>query len=251
MKRPELSLADAHLNTDIDATQTTRISTASQSGSHATVMLLDEDAFFRTRVERVLQASGLSVRSFHGVEHFLSQSTPCHAACLVLEARLQVVSGLDLQRHLALAGNPTPLVFATSLDSAAAAVQAMKAGAINYLVKPLQDEALLDAIFEAIELTALPRCGLMNDTDANDAIATSAARDPIDATTGLHALTPRERQVMELIAAGRLNKQVAFELGISEMTVKVHRGRVMRKMGARTVVDLVRKFDRSVKGTRA
>lgn len=236
MKRPELSLSGAHSNADLDA-------------ATATVLLLDEDARFRAHVERLLLPMGLSVRSFDSVDDFLSQCVHVQAACLVLEAKLRVVSGLDLQRHLALTGDPTPLVFATSLDSAAAAVQAMKAGAINYLVKPLCDEALLDAIFEAIELNALQRGHVVEAVDADDVMTAAKAEDSTDPSTGIHTLTPREREVVELIAAGKLNKQVAFELGISEMTVKVHRGRVMKKMGARTVVDLVRKFDRSVKAS--
>ncbi|CAM2155274.1 LuxR family two component transcriptional regulator [Pararobbsia alpina] len=248
MKQPGLSLSDTLSNTHVDAIAASWVHDDSDGSKGATVMLLDEDPWFCAHVERMLWARGLNVQAFNRVEDFFSRAPCAKAACLILEAQLQIVNGLDIQRHLALAGDLTPLVFATSLDCAATAVQAMKGGAIDYLVKPLRDEALLDAVFEAIEHGGALRRGEIR---VFDEPAGGEAEDSAETSAGLNALTPREREVMELIAVGKLNKQVAYELGISEMTVKVHRGRVMKKMGARTVVDLVRRFDRSVKGTRS
>lgn len=229
MKRQEYVLPPFASNLD-DGTPPSRLRAEM---SNATVVLIDDDELFLKSVERVVRSAGLHAAPYSNVEDFLSNAMPKGATCIVVEASLQIVSGLDLQKHLMLTGNTTPLIFLTKVDSAKTAVEAMKSGAVDYLVKPLCEPRLLDSIHDALEQDALRK--------RNSHEAAPLAR-------GLRSLTPRERQVVDLVATGKLNKQIADQLGISEMTVKVHRTRIMKKMGAKSVVDLVRRFDKSVHG---
>ncbi|TIS70679.1 MAG: response regulator transcription factor, partial [Mesorhizobium sp.] len=147
--------------------------------------------------------------------------------CLILDVRMPGASGLDLQRHLAQTGNPKPVIFLTGHGDIAMTVQAMKAGAVDFLTKPVRDQTLLDAVIEGVAMDAARR----------------AASAVVKRNIGLETLTPREREVLCQVARGRLNKQIAFDLGISEVTVKLHRGNVMRKMGAASIGELIRAWD--------
>jgi RNA polymerase sigma factor (sigma-70 family) len=178
----------------------------------------------RDAIESLLRSAGLTVQSFSSALEFLARP-PHHApACLVLDVRLPGASGLDLQRELA-ERDPLPIVFITGHGDIRTSVRAMKAGAVEFLPKPFRDEDLLEAIEQALET------------------ARRTWRERADLTK-LHqlvaALTPRERQVFSLVVTGMLNKQIAYELGISEVTVKGHRGQVMQKLRAGSVADLVR-----------
>lgn len=148
--------------------------------------------------------------------------------CLVLDVRMPGSSGLDLQAHLAASGNPKPVIFLTGHGDIPMTVQAMKAGAINFLTKPVRDQTLLDAVIAAIEKDTVVRA---------EAIVVKRNVDLVK------MLTPRERQVLRHVVDGRLNKQIAFELGISEVTVKLHRGNMMRKLAVRSVSELVRVWE--------
>ena len=189
------------------------------------VFVVDDDASMRPALESLIRSVGLSVRSFRSGREFLNFSRPNVPACLVLDVRMPGLSGLDLQRELAASGNSIPIVFITGHGDIPMSVQAMKAGATEFLTKPFRDQQLLDAIHVAIEKDAATR---------RQAAETQQLRRRYD------LLTPREREVMALVASGLLNKQVAERLGTSEITIKVHRGRVMEKMKADSLPDLVR-----------
>jgi RNA polymerase sigma factor (sigma-70 family) len=188
------------------------------------VFVVDDDASMREAIESLLRSAGLAVRSFSSALEFLARPPHDAPACLVLDVRLPGASGLDLQRELA-ERDPLPIVFITGHGDIRTSVRAMKAGAVEFLPKPFRDEDLLEAIKQALES------------------ARRAWRERADLTK-LHqlvaALTPRERQVFSLVVTGMLNKQIAYELGISEVTVKGHRGQVMQKLRAGSVADLVR-----------
>jgi RNA polymerase sigma factor (sigma-70 family) len=188
------------------------------------VFVVDDDASMREAIESLLRSAGLAVRSFSSALEFLARPPHDAPACLVLDVRLPGASGLDLQRELA-ERDPLPIVFITGHGDIRTSVRAMKAGAVEFLPKPFRDEDLLEAIKQALES------------------ARRAWRERADLSK-LHqlvaALTPRERQVFSLVVTGMLNKQIAYELGISEVTVKGHRGQVMQKLRAGSVADLVR-----------
>src|SRR4029077_5261908 len=194
-----------------------------------TVIVVDDDPGVRESVESLLRSVGLQVRALASVPEFLEKGRPEGPACLVLDVRLPGRSGLDFQRELGAANIHVPIIFIPGYGDIPMTVQAIKGGAIEFLTKPFRDQDLLDAI----------QLGLARDRawlESENAISALRAR--------FETLTPREREVMALVVTGRLNKQIAYEIGISEITVKVHRGQVMRKMEAASLPDLARMADR-------
>ena len=189
------------------------------------VFVVDDDQSVRDALSNLIRSIGLQVRTFDSARDFLSYERPDAAACLVLDVRLPGLSGLDLQRELAAAGDQIPIIFITGHGDIPMTVRAMKAGAAEFLPKPFREQDLLDAIQQA----------LAKDRQAREQRAElSTIRDRYETLTG------REREVMTLIVRGLVNKQVAAELGISEITVKVHRRSVMQKMAAGSLPALVR-----------
>lgn len=182
----------------------------------------------REAVQDLLASVGLETHGFASPAEFLEVSRPDAAACLVLDVRLPGASGLNFQQELARAGVRIPIIFITGHGDIPMSVRAIKAGAVEFLTKPFRDQELLDAVNAAIEHDRAQR---------RDAAALQ------DLQQRLRALTPREREVMALVIRGRLNKQIADELGVSEVTVKVHRGQIMRKMHAKSLPELVRMGD--------
>jgi FixJ family two-component response regulator len=194
----------------------------------STVVVVDDDADLRASVGRLLRSLGLEARLFGSVPEFLKSDPPDGPTCLVLDVRLPGQSGLDLQRELAASNRTLPIIFITGHGDVPMSVQAMKAGAIEFLTKPFRDQDLLDAVQLAL--------------DRDRARHRSA-----HAVAGLRArfatLTPREQEVMVCVTGGLLNKEVAAEIGITQQTVKVHRGNAVRKMGAKSLAELVRMAD--------
>jgi len=194
-----------------------------------TVVVIDDDSEVREALQGLLRTVGLRAELFASVADFLDSARPDLPGCLVLDVRLPGRSGLEFQDDLAKAHVRLPIIFMTGYGDIPMSVRAMKAGAVEFLTKPIRPQELLDAIHRAIEQDRDRR-------DSEQVIADLQAR--------LETLTRREREVMALAVAGRLNKQIAAEIGLSEATVKLHRGQVMRKMGARSLADLVRMGDR-------
>jgi len=189
------------------------------------VFVIDDDASMREAIGRLLHAIGLTVRTFGSAREFLSTPLPDIPACVVLDVRLPGSSGLDLQREMVERGIHVPVIFITGHGDIAMSVQAMKAGAVEFLTKPFRDQDLLDAV----------RSGIHRDREGRkERTELAALRE------GLSHLTRRERQVMALVVAGLLNKQIALRLGTSEKTIKIHRSQVMRKMHADSLAELVR-----------
>ena len=199
------------------------------SAERSVVFVVDDDTSMRGALENLIGSVGLEVRAFASPQDFLRAERPDAPACLVLDVRLPGKSGLAFHEELVKAGIALPVIFITGHGDIPMSVRAMKAGAVEFLTKPFHDQEMLDAIQAALERDRARR------RDAG-VIAELKAR--------YAALTERERETMKLVAAGRANKQIAAELGISEVTVKVHRGQVMRKMRARALADLVRMADR-------
>jgi len=194
-----------------------------------TIHLVDDDAGLRKAISRLLRAEGYEVKAFASAADFLAA---CHAQeieCLLLDVSMPDLDGLELQRRLVRSGAAVPIVFLTGHGDIPMSVRAVKAGAVDFLTKPVDDDELLRAVGLALAQSAADK----NEREEN---ARTAAR--------FSRLTPREREVLEGVVAGKPNKIIASELGTCEQTVKVHRGRVMEKMGAESLADLVRAADR-------
>jgi FixJ family two-component response regulator len=195
----------------------------------AVVFVIDDDVPAREALESLVRSVGLDVRSFGSTQQFLQSNRPDAPSCLVLDVRLPGKSGLDFQHEMARLNINLPIIFITGYGDIPMSVRAMKAGAIEFLSKPFRGQDLLDAVQLAIEQHRARRL---------DAAFSAGLRQCYE------SLTTRERKVMALVATGRLNKQIAADLDVSVVTVKVHRGQVMRKMRARSLVELVRMADK-------
>jgi FixJ family two-component response regulator len=193
------------------------------------VFVIDDDPAFRRSTKMLIESAGLSVHAFSSAEEFLSSRRPDVPACLVLDVRLPQLSGLDLQRELARANAQMPIIFITGHGDIPMTVQAMKAGAIEFLTKPFREQDLLDAIHRAIN---------------SDRAARLQRAKLEELRRRYRSLTAREREVMVHVVTGMLNKEVANQLGTTEKTIKVHRGHIMQKMGAMSFADLVRTAER-------
>jgi FixJ family two-component response regulator len=189
------------------------------------VFVIDDDPSVRGAIERLVKAVGLGVATFGSAQEFLETRLPDLPSCVVLDVRLPGLSGLELQRQMTERGIHIPIIFITGHADIPMTVQAMKAGATEFLTKPFRDQDLLDAIGQAIK---------------RDRASRAERAEAADLRAHLDSLTPRELEVMKLVVAGLLNKQIAGELGISEKTIKVHRGNVMHKMHAGSLAELVR-----------
>jgi FixJ family two-component response regulator len=194
----------------------------------AVVFVIDDDASLREALSSLFRSVGLAVKAFASAAEFLQFKLPDGPACLVLDVRLPGVSGLDFQSDLAQAGLDIPIVFMTGHGDIPMTVRAMKAGAVEFLPKPFRDQDMLDAV----------QIGLERDRERRKSAGNAAK---LKATFA--SLTAREQEIMGLVTAGLMNKQIAGQLGVSEITVKVHRGNVMRKMGAKSLAELVRMAD--------
>jgi FixJ family two-component response regulator len=195
----------------------------------AIVFVVDDDPSIREAIESLLKLAGLRVETFGTAQEFLRNERPDLPGCVVLDVELPGLSGLDLQRELAAHGIKLPIIFITGYGDIPMSVRAMKAGATEFLTKPFRDQDLLDAIQQALQ---------------RDRVARQHYSETAELRKRFDALTSREREVMSLVVAGWLNKQIGFELKISEITVKIHRGRVMNKMGAQSLAELVRMTER-------
>jgi FixJ family two-component response regulator len=199
------------------------------SDPNSTVLVIDDDANFRASVGRLLRSLGINVQLFASISEFLESDPPDCPTCLVLDIRMPDQSGLDLQRELAATNRKIPIIFVTGYGDIPMSVQAMKWGAIEFLTKPFRDQDLLDAIQLGL---SRDRARRKNETD----LAVLMGR--------FESLSPREREIVILVAHGRLSKQIAYDIGIAEATVKVHRSRAMQKMMVGSLPELGRMADR-------
>jgi FixJ family two-component response regulator len=189
------------------------------------VFIIDDDPLYRASTERLIRSVGCRVQSFESAREFLSNRRPNVPSCLVLDVRMPGLSGLDLQLELAKGGVQIPIIFVTGHGDIPMTVQAMRAGAVEFLVKPFRDQALLDAINQAI---------------AHDRVARRQRSRNIELHRRYESLGPREREVFKCVVSGMLNKQIADQLGTTERTVKFHRAHIMHKLEVKSVADLVR-----------
>jgi len=199
-----------------------------QAESQPVVFVIDDDASLREGLSSLFRSVGLQVKAFGSAHEFLQSKAPDGPSCLVLDVRLPGVSGLDFQSELAKAKIHIPIVFMTGHGDIPMTVRAMKAGAVEFLPKPFRDQDMLDAV----------QAGLEQDRNRR-----RTASDTSKLKVCFDTLTPREQEIMGYVTAGLMNKRIAGELGVSEITVKVHRGNVMRKMNAKSLADLVRMAD--------
>ena len=194
------------------------------SSTHSTVFVVDDDRSVRESLIDLISSVGMDAEAFSSAQEFLRHKRANTPACLVLDIRLPGSNGLDLQRQLVRSGHPIPVIFITGHGDIPMSVRAMKEGAVEFLTKPFRDQDLLDAIHQAL---------------ASDRAACEQRAKAAELSRRYESLTPREREVMRLVVRGLLNKQIASELGASEVTIKMHRGQVMHKMRAQSVVELL------------
>jgi FixJ family two-component response regulator len=192
------------------------------------VVIVDDDEEIRSALRELILSVGLDATCFGSTRELLEEDLHERPGCLILDIRMPGLSGLALQHHLASSGNVKPIIFLTAHGDISMTVQAMKAGAVDFLTKPVRDQALLDAVTTGIE---------------RDIAQRAAARIANQHVSRFAMLTPRERQVSREVARGRVNKQIAFDLGISEVTVKLHRGNAMRKMQVASVGAFIRAWE--------
>lgn len=197
----------------------------SHRDERATVHVVDDDASMRGALEALFDSVGLATETYAAARDFLATSPADQPGCMVIDIRLPDMNGLDFQARLVEVGTRLPVVMMTGHGDISMSVRAMKSGAVDFLSKPFKDQDMLDAVMAAID---------------RDRQRREADGDRSQMQQRFQTLSPRELQVMQLVTAGKMNKQVAGDLGISEITVKIHRGAAMRKMGARTLADLVR-----------
>src|SRR5215510_759300 len=195
------------------------------NATHSIVFVVDDDRSVREGLVDLISSVGMKVEAFSSAQEFLRHTTPDTPACLVLDVRLPGSNGLDLQRQLVRSERPIPVIFITGHGDIPMSVRAMKEGAVEFLTKPFRDQDLLDAIHQALD---------------SDRVARELRAKAAELRRRYESLTPREREVMQLVVQGMLNKQIAGELGASEVTIKMHRGQVMHKMRAESVVELLR-----------
>jgi FixJ family two-component response regulator len=195
----------------------------------AVVFVVDDDASVRAGTRSLLASMGFEVQTFESASEFLGSKRPEVPSCLVLDVRLPGLSGLDLQRELVASGTSIPIIFITGHGDVPMSVEAMKGGAVEFLTKPFRDQQLLDAVQHAI---------------ARDQVEREKRAEVAEVRRRYESLTPREREVMVRVVAGRLNKQIAFELGTAEITVKLHRAQVMQKMQVESLAALVQLAER-------
>jgi len=201
----------------------------------ATIFIVDDDPGILTSLSRLLRSFGLNVAAFDSPQKFLAQHLPRAPGCLVLDVSMPGLNGLELQEKLATIGSTIPIVFLTGHGNVPDSVRAMKHGALDFLAKPIDEADLLAAIHIAIE---------------KDRLARNARAEIDEIQERLHTLTPREREVLTHVVSGRLNKQIAFDLGTVEKTIKVHRARVMEKMKAQSLAELVVLAERLKRATK-
>jgi FixJ family two-component response regulator len=216
------------INDPIALIKSTSKQERSKGEPQSLVIVVDDDVSVREGVQELMLSAGLRCACFASTQELLEADVLDKPGCLILDVRMPGSSGLDLQRHLSAHGDCKPIVFLTGYGDIPMSVQAMKAGAVDFLTKPVRDQTLIDAVVDGIKRDVAQRA------DAR-AVKVNLER--------LETLTPRERQVLREVARGRLNKQIAFDLGISEVTVKLHRSNVMRKMVATSIGDLIRTWE--------
>jgi FixJ family two-component response regulator len=203
-------------------------STPVKEAGKPTVLVVEDDESVRGALANLFQSVGLDVKLFGSASEMLQSGLPASASCLVLDVRLPGLSGLDFQAELAKTSTHIPIIFMSGHGDIPMTVRAMKGGAVDFLTKPFRDQDMLDAVFAAIE----------RDRKRREAQSITS-----NLQTRFETLTPREREIFALVSSGLMNKQVAAELGLAEITVKIHRGHITRKMGAKSLAELVRQAE--------